>query len=405
MLKIVKTCYWEGLSSNGQLLRGIYVSEHFDIVRAQLKQQGIIPTKLRRKWQFLFTLKMPTQQEIAQFTRQLANLLKAGFSLLQALELLTKQYNARSLMPRLLRHLKSELENGMEMSDALNRYPEYFNSFYRGLIQVSEQCGNLPEQLLKLANYQDQLLAIKQKVYKAFYYPAMLLSICIGVFICLTLFVVPQFEQLFAESNVALPWLTRFLLRSTRWLQTYGVFLLAGIISILLGGFLGRKKLGKFIQPLEKGILKMPWVGTIIQQIALARFCYTLSITLEAGLPMVKALIVTAEAVNYAIYKTAILNAQRDVIDGIPLDQALAKSVYFPSLVIQMVGTAQLTGQLEINLLQLAAYFDDQVSRKISVVTDFLEPALILILGFFIGGLMLALYWPIFELGNVMEIL
>jgi len=403
--KLQKVSYWEGISKTDERVKGIKITNQFELVRIQLKRQGITVTHLSYTCRLVRMQANIKSQDIAFFTRQLANLLQAGFPLAQAFDALIQQYPSISRMPNLLMHLKANIEDGMDMSTAFRNYPEYFNALYCNLVEASEHCGNLPHQLLQLADYQDQLLATKQKLQKALYYPMVLLSAAIIVLILLMLFLVPQFELLFKEVNASLPLLTRILIKFSNGLKSYLTLFL--IITLMLGTIFRvfKKAFFKWLFSLDHLLLKLPWVSSILHKIALMRFCYTLSTTLAAKLPMGNALAATAEVVQYTKYKLAILEARYAIIEsGIYLPQALENTCCFPAFVIQMIETGQNTSQLPEHLKRLAEFFDKQLNELIEITRSFFEPVLLVIIGLFVGSLLLAFYWPIFELGNMIEL-
>jgi type IV pilus assembly protein PilC len=370
-------------------------------VRAQLARQGILITKLRRTSRLVLKSSGVGAKDISHFTRQLAYLLRAGFPLLPALDCLTQQYLPTARIQTILVGLKSSLEDGMTFSVALRQYPNHFSALYCRLIEISEQCGSLADQLLQLADYQEKLLAIRHNIYKALYYPMSLLGFSVIVLILLVLWVVPQFEQLFATVGATLPYSTRVLIYSVHWFQAYGFLIFLSGLGLCGMFMLFRKNLKIWMTPWNAIVLKIPWIGSIVQQAIMARFAYTLSTTLTAGLPILDALAATLEVVHYAIYRTAILKTRQAMMAGFSLDQALGNTHCFPPLLIQMITIGQLGGHLEKNLTQLADFLDTRVSESVSSMISFLEPTLLLVLGIIIGMLMLALYLPIFELGNV----
>jgi type IV pilus assembly protein PilC len=401
MLQFTTAYAWEGVSSSGKRLAGIQIGSQLEVIRRQLQRQGVIVTKLRRTSRIVLTRYHITPHKIAYFTRQLAYLLQADFALLPALDCLMQQYPSAALMQSLLMHLKSALENGMTLSSALRQYPEYFDDLYCHLIAVSEQCGNLAEQLLQLSEYQEKLLAIKHNIYKALYYPMSLISMATLVILFLVLWIVPQFEALFASVGATLPILTRALINSVRYARAYGrIIIMSGL---LLGGVLTlfRKSFSRWNVFIKELTLKLPWIGPVLHQAVYARFARTLSTTLTAGLPLLQALEATKSVVQYTAYRAAIFQASEALRTGASLSQALAMTQRFPSLLIQTIATGQVSGYLAKNLGQLAGLLETQMHESITQMIRVLEPMLLLILGIVIGVLMLALYLPIFELGNV----
>jgi len=289
----------------------------------------------------------------------------------------------------------------MTLSAALRNYPDCFSELYQGVIQIGEQSGDLSRALIQLADYQEKMLNLKQKIRKALLYPIALLSTTSLVVMLLMLWVVPQFSQLFLDAGTPLPWITRLVIGVSQILQaSFPVMMSVGAI-LCMSGFIFRRACWRGYLFFQARLLKLPWLGAALQHTLLARFSRTLGMTLAAGLPIADGLTAASEVVVHMNWKVGILKARNAVIAGIPLTQALQASQLFPSLLLQMVKVGQVSGDLALTFHRLADVFDQKVDLLVKTMTDLLEPTLLLFLGVFIGGIVIALYWPIFELGSV----
>lgn len=401
MIKFCKTYAWQGIHPDGKRVKGTLLAQDPTAICKQLQHRGIIAYKIARRWKLIATNRSIKPQDIANFSRQLANLLTAGLALLPALGLLVAQYTDKPQIQDVLASLKGYLENGVYLSDALAQYPECFSRFYCSLIRVGEQSGHLDLMLIQLADHQDKLLQLKQKIRRALRYPIGLISVAVFVFSLLMLMVVPQFEQLFRDAGTTLPWLTRWIFGVSGFFQSYFFPLLLLWGFLLVGLFLWRHKLKKWLQYFNSLLLALPWVGKAIQYNLLIQFTRTMGTTLTAGLPMVASLTAAADVVTHTRWKIAILSARNAILDGTSLDQALRTVQLFPPLLLQIVIVGQASGNLGESLQRLADFLDQRMNELINNLTDLLEPALLLFLGGIIGSLIIALYWPLFNLGNV----
>lgn len=399
MLKLCKGYTWRGINSKGLWVRGRSLVDRPELLRPQLERQGIIPTQIKANWQLVPLKRAIPLSEVANFSQQLASLLKAGLSLSQALVLLIDEYSTKPTMQALLMCLHREVESGIALSVSLRNHPKQFTLLYCNLVQIGEQSGKLATTFSDLAHHQHKLLHLKQSIRKALFYPIALMSIASFVFILLMLWVIPQFEQLFSELTTPLPKLTRWVIQISRLLKAHYLKLIGGMSVFCIALSFSRETLKQWIRRFN--YRRLPGIGPALYYSLLSQFSRTLGVGLKAGLPLVDSLTATAKIVGHTSWEVDILKVRDAIMIGTPLDQALRAVRRFPTLLLQMIVVAQVAGNLDETLHRLADLFDQKADKLVTTLIDLLEPALILTLGLFIGGLMIALYWPLFNIGLV----
>jgi type IV pilus assembly protein PilC len=373
------------------------------MVKAQLRKQGITPSKVRKKPQPLFGLSSQqkiTAKEIAVFTRQIATMLMAGVSLIQALDMIAAGSENKSLQ-KLVNKIADEVKAGDPLSKALRANPKYFDDLYCDLIESGEQSGALDSIFERVATYKEKSEALKSKIKKAMMYPIAVLTIALAVTVLLLMFVVPQFESVFAGFGAELPAFTQMIVGISEFMQAnwWVVFGLMG-----LGGYLFKRAHASsknLRDNTDKLILKLPIIGTILNKAAVARYARTLSTTFAAGVPLVDALKSAAGASGNAVYRDAILEIKNEVSSGNQMNFAMRNSGIFPDMVVQMVAIGEESGALDDMLSKVASIYESEVDDAVDGLSSLIEPIVIVILGVLIGSLIVGMYLPIFQLGSV----
>lgn len=396
----MKNYYWKGVNQAGEHLSGEKEAASVLMLKVSLRKQQIKPLKISEKRKPLFK-KRPKKicsQDITLFSRQIATMLNSGIPLVQALTLLIQ---TQTHMRTLLSHIKTDLESGSTLAEALQRHPKYFNGLFYHLIYAGEQSGTLDTLLLRIASYREKMASLKAKIKKALFYPAAVIFVAILVTAILLIFVVPQFETLFKSFGAELPALTQGIIYTSRFITRYGWI---GIFIVLACGigsyFLYRRHTG-FIQWTDQTLLRIPVIGNILKKAIIARFARTFSTTFAAGLPLVDALQSAAHITHNIIFTKAILSVKSHISTGQSLQYALQTNPLFPPMIIQMVAIGEESGTLDIMLNKAADIYEEEVDRAVDTLSSSIEPAILIILGVLVGGLVIAIYLPIFQLGNV----
>ena len=393
---------WTGQARTGEKVSGTMEASGIPIVRAALRRQGIIPKKIRKETTALFgrSHKKITQADLTIVTRQLATMLAAGIPLIQSFHIIAKgQTNER--MEKLLSDLKTHIEGGNTFAEALRQYPSYFNELFCNLVDAGEQSGTLDVMLAKLATYKEKIEIIKRKIKKALFYPAAVLTVAFLVTAALLIFVVPQFESLFRGFGADLPMMTRMVVSMSEFFQSYWWLIFGVLMGIIFGFTYGRKRSHKFSTLIDRVSLKLPIVGVVLEKAAIARFARTLSITFAAGLPLVDALKSVAGATGNILFAEATHKIREEVSTGQPMNVAMKARQLFPPMAVQMVAIGEESGTLEQMLSKIADFYEGEVDDAVDALSTLLEPVIMAILGVLVGGLVVAMYLPIFKLGSV----
>lgn len=397
------TFQWVGVSTRGKKLEGELTGTSIALVKAQLRKQGITPSKVKRKPKPLFGIsgeKKITAKDIAMFTRQLATMLLAGVSLVQAIDMIADGSENKSVK-NLLRNIGEEVKAGQPLSAALKKHPKYFDDLYCDLVASGEQSGALDRIFDRVALYKEKAEALKSKIKKAMFYPVAVIVVAIIVTSILLIFVVPQFQDIFAGFGAELPAFTLMVIAISNFLQEYWWL---GLLIIIGGGYIFKhvhQKNKSFRDNVDRIILKIPIVGMILNKAAVARYARTLSTTFAAGVPLVDALDSAAGASGNAVYRDAILDIKAEVSSGNPMNWAMRNSNIFPDMVIQMVAIGEESGSLDDMLAKVATIYEQEVDDAVDGLSSLLEPLIMAVLGVLIGGLIIAMYLPIFQLGQV----
>lgn len=391
---------WEGTDRKGNRVRGRSLASSENDVRVEMRRQGIVPVKIRKQRQMLRSGKKPTPEDIAVFSRQLATMLAAGIPLVQSFEIVGVGHEKPS-MQKLILDIKSQVESGSSLHEALAKHPFYFDDLYVNLVEAGEQAGALETLLDKIATYKEKTEALKKKIKKALFYPAAVLVVAIVVTLILLLFVIPQFESLFKGFGADLPAFTRFVIDMSRFVQNawWWMGMLAG--GAIFVFFYFKKRSRPMRQALDRMSLRIPVLGPILVKAAIARFSRTLSTMFSAGVPLVEAMESVAGATGNIVYEDATMRMRDEVATGTRLQRAMENTGLFPNMVIQMIAVGEESGSLDAMSGKVADFYELEVDSAVDGLASLLEPLIMAILGVLVGGLVIAMYLPIFKLGAV----
>lgn len=402
------TFQWEGSNKRGQKIEGEMLGENSAIVKAQLRKQGITPKKVRRKSEGLFGLstgsagsKKIQTVDISIFLRQLATMAKAGVPLMQGLEIVADGLENPS-MKKIVIAVKDDVAAGNDFASCLKKYPDQFDQLTCALIEAGEQAGALEHMLDRVAIYKEKSEALRQKISKALKYPIVILVIAAIVTTILLLKVVPTFQGMFASFGSELPYPTQVIVNISEWLQANWLILFGSIAGVIYTLKQAIKKSPKVAEEVDKIKLKLPVIGNILQKGAIARFGRVLSTTFAAGVPLVDALESVAEASGNFVYREAILRIRDDVSTGVQMNASIRATGVFPSMVSQMVAIGEESGALDAMLEKVANFYEDEVDNLVDGLTAMIEPIVMAFLGVVVGGMLIAMYLPIFAMGDAM---
>lgn len=392
---------WEGKDKRGKKVKGQLRGTDRSIVKLELRRQGIIATKVRKKPKPLINFgNKINPKDISLFTRQLYTMVAAGIPLVQALDMVA-QGGKKLALQELIRQIKVDVESGTSLNESMGKHPAYFDDLFCNLVKAGEEAGVLDTMLEKVAVYKEKTESLKAKIKKALIYPASVVTVAIGVTAIILIFVVPQFESLFKGFGADLPAFTRMVIDLSRFVQAwwwiiFGVLFAGSVIIINT-----HKKSLKVRRKVDQLALKLPIFGTILELSANARFARTLSTMFAAGVPLVDAMGSVAGATGNAVYSDATLEMRDAVSTGQQLNFAMRQTGLFPEMVIQMVSIGEESGSLSDMLAKVADFFEEDLDNLIDSLTTLLEPIIIVFLGVVVGGLVVAMYLPIFKMGQV----
>lgn len=398
------TFQWTGLSARGKKLEGEMTGTSIALVKAQLRKQGITPSKVKRKPKALFGLgsagQTITAKDIAIFTRQIATMLTAGVPLIQSLEMIASGAKNKSLS-KLIGSIADEVKAGQPLAMSLRAYPRYFDELYCDLIHSGEQSGALDKIFDRVAIYKEKAEALKSKIKKAMFYPIAVVVVALIVTSILLIFVVPQFQDIFNGFGAELPAFTLFVISISEFMQEawWVIVLIIGMIFYSYKEALIRSPAVRHFN--DRLVLQLPVVGMILHKAAVARYARTLSTTFAAGVPLVDALDSAAGASGNVIYKNAITEIKAEVSSGNQMNWAMRNSKLFPDMVVQMVSIGEESGSLDGMLEKVANIYEQEVDDAVDGLSSLLEPLIMSVLAVLVGGLIIAMYLPIFQLGSV----
>jgi type IV pilus assembly protein PilC len=392
---------WEGVDKKGTKLTGEINGHNPALVKAQLRKQGINPTKVRKKSVSIFGKgKKIKPLDIAFFSRQMATMMKAGVPLLQSFDIISEGHENPN-MRKLVDDIKQEVAAGHSFATALRQKPLYFDDLFCNLVDAGEQAGALETLLDRVATYKEKTESLKAKIKKAMTYPIAVVVVAFIVTGILLLKVVPQFQTIFEGFGAELPAFTLMVIGLSKIVQDYWWMLLGGIaVSIFLFRRAYRTS-EKFRNGLDRALLKVPVIGPLLYKSAVARYARTLSTTFAAGVPLVEALDSVAGATGNVVFKNAVNKVKQDVSTGMQLNFSMRSTGVFPMLAIQMTAIGEESGALDSMLDKVATYYEDEVDNMVDSLTSLMEPMIMAFLGVIVGGLVIAMYLPIFKLGQV----
>jgi type IV pilus assembly protein PilC len=395
------TFLWEGVNKKGAKVKGEAPAANEAMLKADLRRKGINPLKVKKKTERrLGGKKKITPKDICFFARQLATMMPAGVPLVQALDIIGQGHEKPS-MRELVLSVKTDIEGGTNLTDALRRHPLYFDDLFCNLVQAGEQSGALETLLDKIATYKEKTEALKGKIKKALFYPAAVVVVAFIVSAILLLFVVPQFQELFQGFGADLPAFTLFVIGLSKLFQAWWWAVLGGVIVATVLFVQAHRRSAAFRRTLDLVSLKIPVVGVILHKSSIARFARTMATMFAAGVPLVEAMDSVAGATGNALYREATLRMKDDVASGTQLQQAMRGTGLFPNMVVQMVAIGEESGSLDDMLGKVADFFEAEVDNLVDGLSSLLEPLIMAVLGVVVGGLVIAMYLPIFKLGSV----
>jgi len=395
------TFVWEGKDSKGQKVKGETSGANVALVKASLRRQGITPARVRKKSKPLFGAgKSIKPGDIAIFSRQLSTMMNSGVPLVQSFDIIGRGHeNPR--MQELLLNIKADIEGGSNLSDALAKHPLQFDELYCNLVSAGEHAGILDNILDKVATYKEKTEAIKAKIKKAMFYPTAVIVMAFVITAVLMIFVIPEFEKLFAGFGADLPAVTKFVINLSKVFQQWWWAIFGAIGLAIYGVSQAKKRSKKFNIFLDKFLLKVPVIGPILTKAAIARYARTLSTMFAAGVPLVEAMESVAGAVGNVVYGEAILRMRDDVATGTQLNVTMKQAGLFPNMVVQMTAIGEEAGSVDAMLGKVADFYEEEVDNAVDGLSSLLEPMIMAILGVLIGGLVIAMYMPIFQMGKV----
>ncbi|MBN8887371.1 MAG: type II secretion system F family protein [Rudaea sp.] len=396
------TFVWSGTDARGKKLKGEEIAKSAALLKTELRRRGINATAIKPKAKPLFGAAGRTikPREIAVFSRQIAVMMSAGVPMVQGLDIIGNgQANPR--MKNMLLDVKTNIEGGASLAESMRKYPTQFDELYTNLVKAGETAGVLDIVLDTVATYKENIETIKGKVKKALFYPAAVLVVAFIVTLILLIFVIPQFEQVFGNFGAKLPAFTLMYVNLSRFVRDHWLIMIGLIVAVIAGIMFLYKRSPKFAHFIARASLKVPVVGQILTQSAIARFARTLGVTFKAGVPLVEALDSVSTATGSPIYNEAVKKIRGDVAVGHQLQFAMRQTELFPNMVVQMIGIGEEAGALDTMLFKIAEFYEQEVNNAVDALSSLLEPFIMVIIGVIVGGMVVAMYLPIFQLGNV----
>jgi type IV pilus assembly protein PilC len=395
------TYEWVALDKRGKRMKGDMPAKNASLVKAELRRQGMNPQTVRERPKPLFGSSGSTvkPRDVAIFSRQIATMMASGVPMVQSFDIIADgQKNVR--FKNILNDVKQGIEGGQALHEALARHPVQFDELYRNLVHAGESSGVLDTVLDTVATYKERMEGIKAKIKKALFYPVMVMAVALLVCVIMLLFVVPVFEQTFRDAGAELPVPTLVVVAASRFMQSYWWALLIGIVGSIAALIFAKKRSTKFAHFLDRLSLKIPVIGNILRQSAIARFARTLGVTFRAGVPLVEALEAVAGATGSIVYGEAIMQMREDIAVGHQLQLSMRQTGLFPNMVVQMTAIGEESGALDNMLFKVAEFYEEEVNNAVDTLSTLLEPLIMVILGGLVGGMVIALYLPIFKLAG-----
>src|SRR6202171_5017430 len=391
---------WEGKDKRGNRVKGKSLAASEASLRADLRRQGVAATRVKTQSNAFRSGGKVEPSDIAVFSRQLATMMSAGIPMVQAFEIIGNGHE-KPAMQKLVLDVKGNIEGGSTLHESLAKHPLYFDDLFVNLVEAGEQAGALETLLDKIATYKEKTEALKKKIKKDLFYPAAVLVVAIIVSCILLIFVIPQFESLFKGFGADLPAFTQMVVGMSRFMQHQG-----WLVGIVIGGsvyaFLYfHKRSRNMRRALDRAMLKFPIIGPILVKSAIARFARTLSTMFAAGVPLVEAMQSVAGATGNIVYEEGTLRMKDEVATGQRLQRAMENTGLFPNMVVQMIAVGEESGALDTMSGKVATFYEEDVDAAVDSMSSLLEPLIMAILGVLVGGLVIAMYLPIFKLGSV----
>ena len=392
---------WEGVDRHGKRVKGEMSGKSNALIRATLRRQGVNPLKVKKKPKSLFSVGGKiTTKDITVFSRQLATMMSSGVPLVQSFEIVGRGHENKA-MQELILSIKSDVESGTTLNEALAKHPRQFDELYVNLVTAGEQSGILEEILHKLATYMEKTEALKSKIKGALFYPVAVVVVAFVITCILMIFVIPQFQELFSGFGADLPALTMIVINMSKWFQEFWWLLIGGIIGVVVGLYQLKQRSKKFAHFLDRLFLKLPVIGEILEKSAIARFSRTLATMFSAGTPLVEAMTSVAGACGNIVFYDATIQMLDEISTGTQLQVSMRDTNIFPNMVVQMVAIGEESGALDAMLSKVADWYEQEVDDAVDALTSLLEPLIMAVLGVIIGGLVIAMYLPIFKMGQV----
>lgn len=393
---------WEGTDKRGVKMKGEQLAKNANLLKADLRRQGITPKVVKAKAKPLFGQagKPVSAKDIAFFSRQMATMMKSGVPIVSSLEIIGGGHkNPR--MKKMVDTIRADIEGGSSLYEAISRHPVQFDELYRNLVRAGEGAGVLETVLDTIANYKENIEALKGKIKKALFYPTMVIAVALLVSAILLIFVVPQFEEVFAGFGAELPAFTQMIVNLSRFMVSWWWLMAVVLVGAIVGFVMAYKRSPRMQHGMDRLILKVPVIGQIMHNSSIARFARTTAVTFKAGVPLVEALGIVAGATGNKVYEEAVLRMRDDVSVGYPVNMAMKQVNIFPHMVVQMTGIGEEAGALDTMLFKVAEYFEQEVNNAVDSLSSLLEPMIMVFIGVVVGGMVIGMYLPIFKLGAV----
>lgn len=398
----LETFVWEGTDKRGTKMKGEQQAKNASLLRAELRRQGIKPSVVKTKPKPLFGSKGRniTPKEISVFMRQIATMIKSGVPIVQALEIIGSGHK-NPKMAEMVNAIRLDIESGSPFNEALGKYPVQFDELTRNLVKVGEAAGVLETVLDSIATYKENIETLKGKIKKALFYPITVIAVAIIVSAILLIFVVPQFEAVFQGFGADLPAFTKMIIAASDFMVSYW-WVILGVAVISIFGFIFAYKRSPALQhSMDRMMLKIPVIGEVLHNAAIARFSRTLATTFQAGVPLVEALESVAGATGNSVYEKATHRIREDVAVGYQMNMAMKQVNLFPHMVVQMTAIGEEAGALDTMLYKVADFYEEEVNNAVDALSSLIEPLIMIFIGIVVGGMVIGMYLPIFKLAAV----
>ncbi|QDW67154.1 type II secretion system F family protein [Luteimonas granuli] len=393
---------WEGTDKRGKKMKGEQSAKNANLLRAELRRQGITPTVVKPKPKPLFggAGRKISAKEIAVFSRQLATMIKSGVPIVQSLEIIAGG-NKNPRMKTLVDSLRLDIEGGSSIFEAMSKHPVQFDELYRNLVKAGEGAGVLETVLETIATYKENIESLKGKIKKALFYPATVVAVALIVSSILLVFVVPQFESVFANFGADLPAFTKLIVAASDFMVAWWWLILLIVGGSIFAAIFMFKRSPAFQHFCDRAILKVPVIGQVMHNSSIARFARTLATTFKAGVPLVEALAIVAGATGNSVYEKATHEIKDDVAVGFQLNMAMRQVNLFPHMVTQMTAIGEEAGALDTMLFKVAEFYEEEVNNAVDALSSLLEPLIMIFIGIVVGSMVVGMYLPIFKLAAV----